>query len=101
MRFNYQGFFDISTLTRAYRYANDKKIQELSIEENNITAKVDGSRLYDVQLHFEEGKLISTSCNCPLENGRCKHAAAILIYMDELEIAKMQAHHLAHKNEEQ
>ncbi len=90
MRYRYQGFFDLTTLTRAYRYANDKHIQNLELQEDKISALVNGSRDYLVEMSFESGTLKSAKCNCPLENGRCKHAAAILIYLDEKEIEKMQ-----------
>lgn len=90
MRYNYQGFFDINTLTKAYRYANEKHISKLSLAAEQVTADVDGSRLYSVDMTFSEGILQVAKCNCPLENGRCKHAAAILIFLDEKEIEKMQ-----------
>lgn len=90
MRFNYIGFFDIRTLEKAYRYANLKKISKLIVEESKITADVDGSRNYSVELLFEDKVLQSTTCNCPLENGKCKHAAAILLYLDEIELIRME-----------
>ena len=90
MRYSYQGFFDLPTLTRAYRYANEKRISELVLDKDNVSAMVDGSRNYGVSMQFEDGKLIRATCNCPLENGKCKHAAAILIYLDEQEIKKME-----------
>lgn len=90
MRFNYIGFFDIRTLQKGYRYASADKLSNLVVEESKVTADVDGSRNYSVELHFGDKVLKSTKCNCPLENGRCKHAAAILLYLDELELIKMQ-----------
>jgi len=90
MKYNYIGFFDIPTLERAYRYADDKHIHKLELSEDKITALVNGSRDYDVTMTFEERRLKTATCNCPLENGKCKHAAAILIYLDEKQIEKMQ-----------
>jgi uncharacterized Zn finger protein len=89
MRVNYIGFFDIRTLQKGYRYATPDKISNLKISDSLITADVNGSRNYKVELNFEDKILKSSTCNCPLENGKCKHAAAIVLYLDELELKRM------------
>ncbi len=89
-RYNYIGFFDINTLSKAHRYATKEAILKLELNENKITGLVKGSRDYTVHMEFDKGILMKAQCNCPLENGKCKHAAAILVYLDELELSKMQ-----------
>ncbi len=89
MRVNYIGFFDLNTLQKGYRYATDEKITNLTFQDDLITANVKGSRNFQVRLNLEDKHLKSSTCNCPLQTGCCKHAAAIVLYLDEQELLKM------------
>jgi len=47
------------------------------------TFKVQGSRLYTVQIHDTGNKILSASCTCPYDwHGICKHTVAALLYIE-------------------
>lgn len=90
MSLEYNHLFSQTMLTRAYAYADDNHITNLSIKENHIVAQVKGQSLYDVEINHVEKKVTTCQCSCPYENGYCKHAAAVLLYLDEQQLKYMQ-----------
>ena len=71
---------------RGFLYFASKKVSEISIEENIVTAKVKGTDDYYIRLEFNYDKsLKSYACTCPfMESGTaCKHIVAVLYQLNE------------------
>ena len=62
---------------RGLVYYNQGRVGELSISNNRISAKVEGSHTYSVELHHT-AKFFEGSCNCPASDNFdfCKHCVA-------------------------
>ena len=62
---------------RGLAYYNQGRVGELSISNNRISAKVEGSHTYSVELHHT-AKFFEGSCNCPASDNFdfCKHCVA-------------------------
>ncbi len=80
-----QEFITNYSVSRTLERYNDSTIEIFNINQNKncISAKVKGSRMYSVEIHFNEKKIIKTKCTCPYENeGVCKHIVHTLAYAD-------------------
>lgn len=78
---NFEEYFDKTILQRGKNYYNGGAV--LSIEktfENEYTAEVEGSELYDVTVEMHDnGNIYDINCDCPYDMGQyCKHEAAVL-----------------------
>ncbi len=51
---------------------------------HSAKAEVKGSQIYNVEIKFDEGEVISIYCDCPhaAEGNYCKHTAAVLFTLD-------------------
>ena len=59
-------------------------VKNLDLSENIIKAKVLGSRLYDVQIKYNERKVKSSNCSCDFLLGPvCKHVVKLLEVADQ------------------
>lgn len=67
--------FSRSTLTKARSYI--ARAGSLVRRGNQLTAKVMGTRMYNVEILVEENGIL-TSCSCPVGHD-CKHAGAVLL----------------------
>lgn len=67
-------------LDRGIEYYEDGHVIEYHYSENEITAQVDGTEIYDVHIVLDEEDVIDMECSCPYaRDGRnCKHMAAVL-----------------------
>lgn len=64
---------------RARAYHGERRVQSARRHGTELTAQVQGTRLYDVYVGVERRHL-SWSCTCPsAETGICKHVAAVLL----------------------
>jgi Uncharacterized conserved protein len=64
---------------RGETYRDKGRIQQLDRFDNLVTARVSGSKLYDVTVEFG-GRSIDTRCTCPYSGGGdCKHIVAVLL----------------------
>lgn len=86
----WQSYFSKKILDRGRDYYKTDAVDKLVYDEdkNSVTAKVYGSKTYEVKITFDDDRsgIILTRCTCPYaEDGtRCKHMAAVLFAMDEL-----------------
>src|SRR5699024_5513980 len=73
---------------RGYEYYKNNLVSDVSKEEFGYSAKVMGSKVYDVSVKLAENIFLGGSCTCPYnETGDyCKHIAALLYYLNEHEI---------------
>jgi len=79
--FQLDSLFDTQVLGRAYLYMKEVNIQDK--EKHSIIALV-GEKRYEVHI-YQDGKCIYGRCSCPYE-GNCKHLAAMLLSMMDIEI---------------
>ncbi len=64
--------------------ANDAVLQEINIEDNKITAIVIGSALYQIEIDYNEQKILKSKCSCPYDfGGICKHQVLVLKEADK------------------
>ena len=83
---NYQRQIRDVVLKRGRAYVREGRVKELErSEDGNVTAKVQGSKLYKVSLHLSEvGGIIDPKCSCPYDGvGMCKHLAAVLLTLEK------------------
>ena len=76
---NWRDYFPDHILARGKDYAINGYVRELKINEDRITAVVQGSLDYKVSIDLRNGIAQRMSCNCPYADGgnRCKHMAAV------------------------
>ena len=64
---------------RGKNYRDERRVQRLDRFDDLVTARVAGSKLYDVTVDFD-GNSIDTRCTCPYDGrGDCKHIVAVLL----------------------
>lgn len=64
---------------RGQNYRDDGRIRQLDRVGDLVTARVQGSELYDVRVHLDEANL-EAHCTCPYDGpGDCKHLVAVLL----------------------
>ncbi len=72
-------------LQRGYEYYTNRQV--ISLEENEPgvwDAIVSGSEDYEVTVEIENGELKYWDCDCPFEDGICKHVAAAIYAISEI-----------------
>ena len=68
--------FTRSSLAKARSYI--PRTGSLVRRGNRLTAKVMGTRMYDVEIQVSD-PMIRASCTCPVGSGGCKHVGAVLL----------------------
>ena len=67
---------------RGKKYAEEGRVEVISMNDKAIEATVKGTESYNVSLKFP-GSGISNKCTCPYGSGACKHMVATAILWDE------------------
>ncbi|MDE6781439.1 MAG: SWIM zinc finger family protein [Ruminococcus sp.] len=78
---NFEKHFDKTILQRGKNYYYDGAVLSVEkISENEYTAEVEGSEIYEVTVEIDDnGHIDDISCDCPYDMGEyCKHEAAVL-----------------------
>lgn len=78
---NFEEYFDTKILQRGKNYYNDGAVLSIEkITENEYTAEVEGSEIYEVTVETDNhGNIYDISCDCPYDMGEyCKHEVAVL-----------------------
>lgn len=78
---NFEEYFDAKILKRGKNYYRDGAVLSIEkISENEYTADVEGSELYEVTVKLDDGgEIYDIDCDCPYDMGAyCKHEAAVL-----------------------
>ena len=73
-------------LDRGIEYYEDGHVQDFSYSADEITAQVDGTDLYDVQITLDGEEVTDMYCSCPyaVDGRNCKHMAAVLFQFEEM-----------------
>ncbi len=88
MNINFESTIGYEISKRGYEYYKNNLVSDVSKEEFGYSAKVMGSKVYNVSVKLAENIFLGGSCTCPYnETGDyCKHIAALLYYLNEHEI---------------
>lgn len=89
----FEDYFDSKILYRAKRYYVENRIWDVWCQDNLVTAYIDGSEIYKVELMIDEGRISHSYCSCPYsEDGEfmCKHMATLLYYLEENEVPELE-----------
>lgn len=79
-------------LQRGYEYYTNRQV--ISLEENEPgiwDAVVSGNEDYEVTVEIENGELKYWDCDCPYEDGICKHVAAVVYAIPEIKEPEIEA----------
>ncbi|HEM6556665.1 TPA: hypothetical protein U2E34_000801 [Streptococcus suis] len=84
---NWMDYFKPHIVDRGYNLFLDDAVQGLEEVGEGYYALVSGSQVYQVEIDLEHGQLVSMWCECPhaQEMNHCKHMAAVLFAISELE----------------
>ena len=77
---SWKDLFEQKILKRGSEYCTNRAVLNLKVTENKITAVVNGSDLYQVEINLKNEEVVDMHCSCPYaQNGKnCKHMAAVL-----------------------
>ena len=68
------------------KYYENGHVLDFSYSDNKITAQVEGTDIYNVQITLDGEEVTDMYCSCPYAaDGRnCKHMAAVLFQFEEM-----------------
>lgn len=77
---NWKKLFENHILNRGYDYYISGAVEDISFEDDVITATVTGSEEYEVEITVNNGKVDEMYCSCPYaaSGKNCKHMVAVL-----------------------
>lgn len=90
MKIDFENEFLDYILSRGYEYCKMNKVSNITINNDLISATVNGDKDYKVNLEIKDNTFIDGDCSCPYfeTNGYCKHMAAVLYYLSDNKICK-------------
>ena len=82
---NWKKLFAPQILARGKAYYEEGAVEYLDIEDDEITAAVYGSELYEVTVWLDGNEVEDMDCTCPYaeDGSACKHEAAVLFELEE------------------
>ncbi len=91
--YDFERYFESHILSRGKSYYMENRILDIWCQDNLITAYIDGSEIYRVELKADNKELLNSYCSCPYsEDGEfmCKHIAAVLYHLKENKIPELE-----------
>ncbi len=91
--YDFEDYFESHILSRGESYYRENRILDIWHQDNLITAYIDGSEIYRVELKVDDKEILNSYCSCPYsEDGEfmCKHIAAILYHLKENKIPELE-----------
>ena len=87
---DWENDFQDKILNRGYDYFQRDLVKVTENKNTHISASVTGSEIYHVEIELFSDEIEYLSCTCPYaDSGEyCKHMAAVLFYLDEMEKAR-------------
>lgn len=84
--FEWKEYFDPNVIESGKSYARHYAVKHITKRGNTFDAKVQGTELYYIKLHYDGYRIMDSSCSCPYASrgNYCKHMAAVLYKIDEL-----------------
>ena len=88
-KIEWKKYFRPHILERGREYYREDRVAELSDRDGNITACVEGSEPYGVEIEYSGKDIEYMSCDCPYAEGgeNCKHMAAVLFAWEAGEVS--------------
>ena len=82
---NWKNLFRKTILDRGYGYYLEGAVEDISREDDAISATVSGTELYEVEIFLDHDEVYDMDCDCPYaEDGNyCKHMAAVLYELED------------------
>ena len=82
---NWKNLFRKTILDRGYGYYLEGAVEDISREDDVISATVSGTELYEVEIFLDHDEVYDMDCDCPYaEDGNyCKHMAAVLYELED------------------
>ena len=89
-KIEWKHYFQPHIIERGREYYREGRVAEISDRDGNITACVEGSEPYGVEIEYSGKDIEYMSCNCPYAEGgdNCKHMAAVLYAWEAGEISE-------------
>ncbi|MEG0988973.1 MAG: SWIM zinc finger family protein, partial [Clostridium sp.] len=89
----WRELFKQNVLNGAEEYIQSNAVQDLSIEEKLIIAKVIGIENYNVEIRLDKDKVSSMKCSCPYAGAgsNCRHMAAVMLAWESYTKAESKA----------
>ena len=83
---DWKKYFEPQILVLGMDYYKSGLVMNYDRDEDSIQATVCGRYDYEVFLSLEDGEIADMQCTCPYSDrgNRCKHMAAVLFYMEDL-----------------
>ena len=77
---HFKKLFAPHILDRGYYYFIDNAVTGLKDKDGIITARVEGTTMYDVTIEHDGTDIIDMECDCPYAEGwnNCKHMATVI-----------------------
>ena len=91
--YDFEDYFETHILSRGKNYYKENRILDIWCQEDLVTAYIDGSEIYRIELRANDKELNNFYCSCPYsEDGEymCKHIAAVLYYLEENDIPELE-----------
>ena len=85
---DFQTWAGDKATAKGMKYQDERRVEEIKrTPEGGLVARVQGTKAYFTEISLENGKLSST-CTCPVEHD-CKHGvAAVLEYLELIEMGE-------------
>ena len=90
---DFEEYFDSHILSRGKSYYKENRILDIWCQQDLVTAYIDGSEIYRIELRINDEELNGFYCSCPYSEGgeyMCKHIAAVLYYLEENDIPELE-----------
>ena len=91
--YDFEDYFDSLILSRGKSYYKENRILDIWCQQDLVTAYIDGSEIYKIEIRANDKELNNFYCSCPYsEDGEymCKHIAAALYYLEENDIPELE-----------
>lgn len=91
--YDFEDYFESHILSRGESYYRENRILDIWHQDNLITAYIDGSEIYRIELKVNDKEILNSYCSCPYsEDGEfmCKHIAAVLYHLKENKIPELE-----------
>jgi len=86
-----------SSFIKGLEYYKRDFVKKVSLQsENVLVAKVEGTKLYNVEIEFRPNG-VNAHCDCPYEmDDYCKHIAAVMVYaMENIEKIRIESRNMS------
>lgn len=73
------------TTPKTRRRYPDAVIKKMEVQDGHITAGVQGTAFYEVEIFFDQQNVFEARCSCPYDyGGYCKHIVLVLVSADKV-----------------